>query len=308
MIIMLFILLVAILMLGILIAIRKDITHLTEDIRNLSIDGAEGAVQPSRIAELQPVSTVINQTMEELRQSIRREQKLTADSYEARLAQTRSEMLAYRSQINPHFLFNTMESIRSMAHHYHAPLIEQVVGGMSQMFRYALYSPMIVPLEEELGHLGSYFSVMCARFPGRYRILEKIDPDTLSVPILSMILQPLAENALLHAFNGRKSGILLIQSFTRDGRLIVRIADNGIGIPEELLETIIDKMKTSTGETAHVNGHSDHGKDYKSSIGLPNIYRRLKLTFGDQAEMLLRSKEYYYTVVELQIPIEKAGE
>jgi sensor histidine kinase YesM len=67
-------------------------------------------------------------------------------------------------------------------------------------------------------------------------------------------------------------------------------------------------MKTSTGETAHVNGHSDHGKDYKSSIGLPNIYRRLKLTFGDQAEMLLRSKEYYYTVVELQIPIEKAGE
>ena len=303
MMIMASILLVAVLMLTILLAVRKDISGMTEDIRRIVAD--EGQVRTPAIAELQPVSAVINSTMADLHESMRREQKLVADSYEARLSQIRAEMLAYRSQINPHFLFNTLESVRSLAHRYGAQPIEQLVGGMSQMFRYSLYSPMIVPLEEELGHLGSYFSVMETRFPGRYRILEQINPDTLSWPTVSMLLQPLAENVMLHAFSGRRSGMILVQTFIKDDRLVVRIADNGVGMSEDLLDAIVKKMKNSSGETAHIDGHSDQGPEHKFSIGLPNIYRRLKLTFGEHAHLVLRSKEGYYTVAELWIPKEK---
>ncbi len=306
MMIMASILLVSVLMLTILLAVRKDIGGMTEDIRR--IGAGEGQVRTPAIAELQPVSAVINSTMADLHESTRREQKLIADSYEARLSQIRAEMLAYRSQINPHFLFNTLESVRSLAHRYGAQPVEQLVGGMSQMFRYSLYSPMIVPLEEELGHLGSYFSVMETRFPGRYRILEQIDPDTLSWPTVSMLLQPLAENAMLHAFSGRRSGMILVQTFIKDDRLVVRIADNGVGMSEELLDAIVQKMKNTSGETAHIDGHSDQGPEHKFSIGLPNIYRRLKLTFGEHAHLVLRSKEGYYTVAELWIPKEKQGD
>lgn len=286
---------------GILLGIRRDIERLSEDISGLG--AASGHVQQPAVKELRPVSKVLNETMDRLRSAVREEQRLTRLAYEARLAQSRAEMLAYRSQINPHFLFNTLESARSLAHRYHAAPVEQLVGGMSQMFRYSIYAPAIVPLEEELGQLGGYLAVMEVRFPGRITVLENIAPDTLDWPVLPMLLQPLAENALTHAFNGRR-GKILVQTFVKAGRLHVRIADNGRGIDEKQLRQILWKMKNTDGETAGLS-QPETGWDFgapKGSIGLPNIYRRLKLTFGDHAHLLLRSKEGYYTVAELVIP------
>ena len=215
----------------------------------------------------------------------------------------KAELALYKAQINPHFLFNTLESARSLAHHYHAQPVEQLIGGMSRMFRYSIYAPPAVPLEDELGQLGGYFSVMDIRFPGCFKVLEDIEPETLSWPVLPMLLQPLAENVLTHAFPNRR-GNLLVQSFIQNGRLHVRIADNGMGIARERLDQIIWTMKHTDGETAseHPEGNVQGG-----TIGLPNIYRRLKLTFGDHAHLLLRSKEGYYTVVELVIPDRQFG-
>ena len=286
-------------MVGILLGVRRDIGRLSEDIAGLGT--ASGPVRQPAMKELRPVSGVLNETMERLQNAMQEEKRLTRLTYEAELAQSRAEMLAYRSQINPHFLFNTLESARSLAHRYHAAPVEQLVGGMSQMFRYSIYAPPIVPLEEELGQLGGYLAVMEVRFPGRFAVLEDIAPETLDWPVLPMLLQPLCENALTHAFNGRR-GKLLVQTFVEAGRLHVRIADNGKGISEEQLRQILWKMKNTDGETADVAEKEwDFGVP-KGSIGLPNIYRRLKLTFGDHAHLLLRSKEGYYTVAELVIP------
>lgn len=143
---------------------------------------------------------------------------------------------------------------------------------------------------------------MDARFPNRVRIMEDIDPETLSWPILSMVLQPLAENAIRHAFAGRRGGIILVQTFIHAKKLHVRIADNGVGIEQAALDSLLDKIHRYNGEA-----EKDRDADFKSqkskiSIGLPNIYHRLRLTFGEQADLLLRSREGYYTVVELVIP------
>ena len=199
---------------GILWSVRRSIMRMTAEIRLAGSDGVK--VSPPQLAELTPISEALNLAMDDLRQATEREQRYAQAEYEARLSQIRTEMLAYRSQINPHFLFNTLETVRSLAHRYGAKPVEQLVGGMSQMFRYSLYAPMIVQLEDELGHLGAYFSVMDTRFPNRFRILEDIEPETLGWPILSMLLQPLAENAVRHAFNGRRSGIMLVQTFIRE--------------------------------------------------------------------------------------------
>lgn len=286
------------LMFLILARVRQDIANLSADIGRL---GETSTVRQPNIQELRPVSAVLNRTMERLKEAAFQEQKLTRMTYEAQLAQYRAEMLAYRSQINPHFLFNTLETARALAHRYKAQPVEQLVGGMSQMFRYSIYAPAFVPLEEELGQLGGYLSVMDVRFPGYYRVLEDIDPDTLSWPLLPMLLQPLVENALTHAFPTRR-GNLLVQSFIQQNRLHVRIADNGIGIPQKQLEEIHWKMRHTEGETASASAETEEFGVPKGSIGLPNIYRRLKLTFGDHAHLLLRSKEGYYTVAELVIP------
>lgn len=285
---------------GILWSVRRSIMRMTAEIRLAGSDGIR--VSPPQITELTPISEALNLAMEDLRQATVREQLYARDMYEAKLSQIRTEMLAYRSQINPHFLFNTLESVRSLAHRYGAQPVEQLVGGMSQMFRYSLYSPMMVQLEDELGHLGAYLSVMDARFPNRVRIMEDIDPETLSWPILSMVLQPLAENAIRHAFAGRRGGIILVQTFIHAKKLHVRIADNGVGIEQAALDSLLDKIHRYNGEA-----EKDRDADFKSqkskiSIGLPNIYHRLRLTFGEQADLLLRSREGYYTVVELVIP------
>lgn len=285
---------------GILWSVRRSIMRMTAEIRLAGSDGIR--VSPPQITELTPISEALNLAMEDLRQATVREQLYARDMYEAKLSQIRTEMLAYRSQINPHFLFNTLESVRSLAHRYGAQPVEQLVGGMSQMFRYSLYSPMMVQLEDELGHLGAYLSVMDARFPNRVRIMEDIDPETLSWPILSMVLQPLAENAIRHAFAGRRGGIILVQTFIHAKKLHVRIADNGVGIEQTALDSLLDKIHRYNGEA-----EKDRDADFKSqkskiSIGLPNIYHRLRLTFGEQADLLLRSREGYYTVVELVIP------
>ena len=99
-----------------------------------------------------------------------------------------------------------------------------------------------------------------------------------------------------------RGGNLLVQSFIQQNRLHVRIADNGIGIPQKQLEEIHWKMRHTEGETASASAETEEFGVPKGSIGLPNIYRRLKLTFRDHAHLLLRSKEGYYTVAELVIP------
>ena len=301
----LFLFLIVVLMVWVLRELRYNISNMTEDIR--LAERSMKPVNPPYIDELVPISQVLNKTFLSLEDAYRREQQLMANSYEALLAQARAEMLAYRSQINPHFLFNTLESARSMARHYGAELLEELIGGMSRMFRYSLYAPMIVPFSEELSHLNSYLYIIETRFPGRYRVLRALSEDTLNWPVLSMTLQPLVENTLQHAFAGQFKGVILIQSFERNGRLIIRVADNGSGMSPETLTTVLRNIRDHSGEPftgtdgmTALSGRKSTDQDI--SIGLTNIHRRLKLTFGETAELHIRSREGYYTVVELEVP------
>lgn len=293
-------LLAVLLIFGILLTVRRDILGITDGIQKTGSGG--GHMEMPQLLELRPIQRALNRAVDELHDAAEREQRHAAAEYAAMLSQTRAELLAYRSQINPHFLFNTLETMRSLAHRYGAAPVETLISGLSQMCRYALYSAVTVKLQDELQHLQAYFSVIETRFPGRYRVMERIAPETRAWPVLSMLLQPLAENAVQHAFQGRRGGTLLVQSFQKENRLHVRIADNGVGLSEARLSEIMWAMRHTEEETAALS--TEEGMQ-KISIGLPNIYRRLKLTFGDGAHLLLRSKAGFYTVAELIIPKEK---
>lgn len=304
-----FLMLILILMVWILKGLHHDIYRLVSDIKRA--ENTEKRVHTPYIQELGPISEVLNKTFESLRAAHQREQSLMADKHEAVLAQTQAEMLAYRSQITPHFLFNTLESMRSLAHHYKAAPIEGLIGGMSQMFRYSLEAAQLVPLQAEIGHLDSYLSVMEVRFPGRYRIQKDLSKETLSAYLPSMSLQPLVENMIKHGFRGRVGGAILIQSFLEESGFVVRIADNGVGMSEKRLAEVrqgLYERSESVGEIpAGLKGLV--GKRSEDvNIGLANISRRLRLNFGEEARLEIRSKEEYYTVVELHVPFRRNGE
>ena len=290
-IILLVMLAISSIMFGLLINAHRDIRHMVKD---LTYHGKETfSIRVPGMQEFRIIADTLMDTLHRLKEANEQKQQLTTASYEALLAQKQAEMQAYRSQINPHFLFNTLETVRSLAHHYQIMPLEQLINGMSLMFRYSLYSPTMVTLTDELEHLNGYISVINVRFPGRYTIKKDISPDTLNFQVLSMLLQPVVENAVQHAFKGRKSGTVLVQTFLRaDTRLGIRIVDNGIGMSAEAVSEITRKFYEP----------EDEPDAACTSIGLINIRKRLKLAFGDHAHLSVTSRQGYYTSVELIIP------
>ena len=214
-------------------------------------------------------------------------------SITANFAQKEAEMIAYRSQINPHFFFNTLECIRSMAQYYSVSSIEETVTAMSKLFQYSLYSSPIVTFSQELDMLEQYFLITSVRFPGCYKLNKKIVQETLSFPVPSMIIQPLVENSIKHAFKkSSKKGenIIFIQSEINErNQLIISITDNGCGLTEkELARLNIWKRLPEDRHTA------------KDSIGIQNIFKRIKL-FSEHNHINFYSHFGHYTKVVLTL-------
>jgi hypothetical protein len=119
---------------------------------------------------------------------------------DAVVAQARSDFLSYRSQINPHFLFNSLESMRSLAHSSGDGRLETMIMSMTRMFRYSLETGPLVPLEKEFTHAVDYIGVMNIRFEKGYHLSIDAAPDISSRLVPSMILQPIVENSVKHGF------------------------------------------------------------------------------------------------------------
>ncbi len=278
-----------------LFLLNKEYSKKTENIVDelKSIRSGEGNMRVSvpKFSELSKVATEINSMLERLEESAERENKAREKLLYATVAQQEAEMSAYRSQINPHFFFNTLECVRSMAQYYNADMIEEIVTAMSKTFRYSLYSDMIVELSSELDMLKQYFVITNFRFPDKYILKEEIDDETLTYRVPSMILQPLVENCIKHAFVnmpiGKKNEIKVKSMFTQEGLLRIVVSDNGRGMSEEAL----DELKNETFKEEDIIAQKD-------SIGIRNIYERIKL-FDKRNEMLFSSKVGEYTKVEL---------
>lgn len=225
-------------------------------------------------------------------QARQREEQVQRELLSATIAEQEARLSAYRSQINPHFFFNTLECVRSMAQYYSADMIEDIVTAMSKTFRYSLYSEMVVSLDREIDMLDQYFVITSYRFPGKYELRKEIDDNTLSYRVPSMIMQPLVENAIKHAFKDAKKkdkNIITVKcDINEDGILDIRIRDNGCGMsPEKLGKLIANNLTKEDSMTS--------GKD---SIGIRNIYERIKL-FDSRNEMTFDSKEGEYTEIKL---------
>ena len=190
---------------------------------------------------------------------------------------TQAELKALKAQINPHFLFNTLNTIAALTHTDPAQA-EATVERLAEMFRYVLAGSErgLVSLEEELSFLDGYLEIEQARFGERLRISREVAPEALDVSMPSLILQPLVENAVRHGRGADGSVDLSIRVRLAKDEVTIAIADRGLGMP------------------------SNHKIGEGPGLGLRNVDERLRKTYGCGLE--IRDNEPQGTVVTIRIP------
>ncbi len=218
------------------------------------------------------------------------------DLYEMELQQKTAELNYLRSQINPHFIYNTLELIRGIATEHAAPQIGQISVSMGKILRYSIKGGPIVPLQQEIDIALAYFHIQQARFPDRFAILKNIQPDTIHIPVIKMLLQPLVENAIFHGLEPKGgSGRIFLNSTLEGDILKITIRDNGVGIPEGKLSEIRYALASPIYDTSR-------------NVGLVNINARIQLQHGRRYGILLDSMEGDGTCVTLLLPAGNAAE
>lgn len=203
-----------------------------------------------------------------------------------------AEYRALQSQINPHFLYNALESINSLAQINRQGEISQMVCSLADMFRYSTHqSQQLVPVRDELEYLRNYLYLQSIGYEDRVHTLYDIPDEVLALRIPKVILQPIVENCFNHAFETASSEFLItIRARLEDEFLVFTVQDNGAGMDGAQLETLrktLDETKAAQAGTG--------------SIGLGNIHRRLRFMFGDSSGLHIESEPGHGTCVTLRI-------
>lgn len=209
------------------------------------------------------------------------------------------EMLFLQSQINPHFLYNTLDSIRSKALLEGQKEIADMTEILSNYFRYCISNTdNLVKVREELLHVKDYIYIQKFRFEDRFDIQIHLEEESIKDLYLpKMTIQPLIENAMTHGLEkvGRK-GLIDLRLFRVGNELHILVSDNGSGMNGAELEKMNEKLKNSS--EFHVRTDGRH-----TGIAIPNINARIKMTFGDQYGIRYRSILNQGTDAEVVLPV-----
>jgi sensor histidine kinase YesM len=201
------------------------------------------------------------------------------------------ELRVLQSQINPHFLFNTLAAIGAQATMETAPATGRLVLALSRLLRYNLRRIKdTVPLADEIAVVADYLLIQQVRFEGRLAVEINIQPDVLRTPIPVLTVQPLVENAVLHGLEGRDAGLLRVIGRRRGGFVEIEVVDNGQGMTSERLSEVLEQRDGGSG-LAHTTG-----------LGIYSVDRRLKYYFGPDYGLTLESRPGRGTRAVLKLP------
>lgn len=209
-----------------------------------------------------------------------------------------AQMRSLESQINAHFLYNTLEAINSIAAIHHIKDISTMALALGNMFRYSIKTQSeLVPLERELDHVHDYIHIQQIRFDNAFSYEEHIPAGLAKQRVLKLILQPLVENALYHGLNYCRSGDTIIVEAGREDKLLVfSVSDNGQGIPAEKLSALRNQLKEKPE-------FQELGRRNGQSIGIKNIHTRIALYYGEYYGLRVFSTEGEGTTIQIVLPV-----
>ena len=212
------------------------------------------------------------------------------------LSKQQMQVLAYRNQINPHFLYNTFECIRAMALYYDADEIAEITMALSRIFRYAIKGHNIVTVEEEIANIREYAKIIFYRFGGRIQVGIEVEEEAKKRNMLKLIIQPVVENSIFHGLEQKlDNGLVTVHARVDENDMLeVEVKDDGCGMEQEQVDQLLYQIKRQ----------SLHRSSQKDSIGLANICHRLGLFYGDKAGFTIESSPGKGTRVIIKIPRE----
>ncbi|MFZ7944790.1 sensor histidine kinase [Neobacillus sp. 19] len=223
--------------------------------------------------------------------------RLVSEVYKTGLREKEAEIKALQSQMNPHFLYNTLETINMLAITKGNLEVSDMVSSLGRLLRYTVdNSSKIVTLKEELAFIQSYIAIQRVRMGEDLQYVEEIDSSLHDVLIPKLVLQPFVENAILHGLFGQ-GGRIVMKALSKKQTLEIVIQDNGRGVSAEKLAEL--KQSLATGQTQPTENHN--------GIAIPNVHERLQLLYGKQYGIEMESQERAGFSVTLNMPIQRKG-
>ncbi len=237
--------------------------------------------------EIGELSTSFNRMLSKIKDLIQR-------VYQTELLRKESELSALQAQINPHFLYNTLQIMDIMAEEKGADEISGSCRALARIFRYSISKGSVfVSLQEEVLHVKNYVYIQQLRLGDRLKVEYNIDDYLYKFEIIKLILQPLVENAILHGIeDSGKRCIIKISAVLHKKSLIIEVEDDGVGMDEEELDNVQRSLFLE----------SEVRPGAKSGIALRNVSDRIKLHYGNKYGMSIRGKKNIGTIVTLILP------
>ncbi|MFC5469590.1 sensor histidine kinase [Cohnella suwonensis] len=236
----------------------------------------------------------VGQIGDRLQRTMRENQLLNDRIYEAMLSWKEAEFKALQAQINPHFLYNTLESLNGLALANQQREMSDMIGALGKFFRIALsQGSEVIRVSEEVEHVNAYVRVQQFRFRDKFNWISEVDEDTKECFVPKLILQPLVENAIYHGLKKRKGVAYVMLTGSKEGETLkLSIGDDGNGIDPQRLEQI---RRVLEGEEERQEEREGGG------FGLKNVNERLRY-YGPQYGVKIASEQGIYTTVSLILP------
>lgn len=232
----------------------------------------------------------IGHTVNEMTMSIHHLLRETESMYQQR---QNIEIALLQSQVNPHFLYNTLDSIRWMAVIQKCPGIASMLCSLANLLKnIAKGTQARIPLREELALLDDYIAIQSVRYMETFSFESNLPPELLDCRIIKLTLQPLVENAIFHGIEPTgECGTITLSGREEAGDILLFVEDNGMGIPPETLATLLTAERK-------------HDRSAMNGIGVANVHKRLQLTYGKQYGLAIESVLGEYTRVTVRLPKE----
>ena len=223
---------------------------------------------------------------------ISRIEELTQSIIVEKEEQRKSELLALQNQINPHFLYNTLDSILALIDKKENDKAEEMVVALSRFFRISISRGQnIIPLSKEIEHAKNYLVIQKLRFGDACDYEFDVDAGLLAMNVVKLILQPIIENSINHGLKEGQKGTIRIRGYRDSGFVRLDISDDGYGMSPKKKQELEQSLREQTPA---------------QGVGLKNVYLRLKVYYGSKADVTISSQLDVGTTVSLWIP-EKGG-
>lgn len=271
-----------------LIHIMNPIKRLVKSAREIRIGEhivGQGEEESTDLRDIEATFNHLLGKIEDLANTVLKEQKLES--------QLRFETL--RAQINPHFLFNTLNSIKWSAMVSGAGNIAEMISSLGELLEASTKrGEDIIPLEKELEIVKSYATIKNLSLKTRFELKFDIDKTLYNYKVIKFCLQPIVENAIIHGMEGKSDGVITVRAFRSDDAVIIQVIDNGLGMTPQKCKELLDPA---------VKDHPEANSHKFSGIGISSIDGLIRLKYGQEYGLRIQSQTGEGTVVTYRFPL-----